>query len=795
MVSWKNRRLRWTRRAAETLLLAMLPVAVAQALDVPRASAGTVAGAADNEEVQLYLEVQLNHQDTGQVLPFVERDGRLLAPAGTLRQLGFILPGDDAAYALLDVASVPGVSVTYDRALQRLALTAPLSMLSLDTTVRSTGGRDIPPASNSAGLLANYTLYGSHDEASDNLTGFVEMRAFGGRAGVFSNSLSTRAYRVQGGSWRGRTVRLDTSWQWSFQDRMTSLTLGDTYTGNIAWTRPVRLGGIRLGRDFSLQPYRITSPLPIFAGEVAAPSDVELFINGFRQYSGEVPVGPFRINSMPSINGAGNAQLVIRDAFGAVRTVDIPFYATQNLLQAGLSDWSFVAGVVREDVGLRSFSYADRPVGSADYRYGVSDWLTLEAHAEGGDGLANAGVGSIWSLGRAGVIGASHARSEHDGSSGHQSGLSYSWTDARFTFSIDSRRTRGDYRDIASAYGFGPALISERGLVGWNSSRLGSFGVGYARLQQQESDDRYGTAYWSLSVGGRWSFNLNYNRNLDDRDDHSVFLGVGVSLDPRRMLNVSAQRNGQRDSALVDLSQPVPGDGGFGWRLRADHSRDDTGGVAEAAWMGSRGQVYGGLASFGGSSYGYAGGSGSLVLMEREVFAARSISDGFAVVTTSGLGGVPVTLENRPVGTTNPRGRLLVTPLNAWQRNRLAIDPMDLPANTRLGKVEVNATPTDRAGTVVRFDVEQIRAAVLVLHDGQGQPLPLGTRVRLAGGSGQASLVGYDGEAYFDSLEPDNTLEAILPQGTCRVRFEHTGGQRDAIPRIGPLTCLHEETP
>lgn len=786
--------MRWPLRAAEALLLASLPVAVAQALEPPPAGTGMDVGSTSADDLLLYLDVRLNHQETGKVLPFVQRDGRLWAPLDTLRQLGFALPGQTPEDPV-DLQALPGLKIAYDSAMQQVALEAPLSMLSLDATVRNAGLLDNPQASNSAGLLANYSLYGSHDDISDNMTGFFELRAFGRNAGVFSTNLSTRAYRLNGGDWRGETVRLETSWQWSFQDRMTTLTVGDTYTGDISWTRAVRLGGIRLGRDFSLQPYRVTSPLPMFAGEVAVPSEVELFINGVKQYSGEVPVGPFQINSMPSINGAGNAQLVIRDAFGAVRTVNIPFYATQNLLQAGLSDWALVAGMVREDFGQRSFSYSDRPIGSADYRYGVSDRLTVEAHGEGGDGLANAGVGAAWSLGRAGVIGASHARSEYDGSSGQQTGLAYSWTDARFTFSLDSRRTHGDYRDIASAYGSGPTRISERGLIGWNSERIGGFGIGYVRLQQLDDDDRYGTAYWTQSFGGRWSLNFNYNQNLDDRGDRSVFLGLGVSLDPRRMLNVSAQRNGQRDSALVDLSQPVPGDGGFGWRLRADHSDSDTGGLAEAGWLGRYGQVFGGLASFGGNSFGYAGGNGSLVLMEHQLFAARSITDGFAVVSTSGVGGVPVTLENRPIGITNDKGRLLVTPLNAWQRNRLAIDPLDLPANMRLGQVEVNATPTDRAGTVVRFDVQPIRAALLVLHDARGEPLPLGTRVRLLGGSGQQGMVGYDGETYFDSLEPHNTLEASTPQGTCRVRFDHADDGHNSIPRIGPLICTQENTP
>src|SRR5690606_6325299 len=150
------------------------------------------------------------------------------------------------------------------------------------------------------------------------------------------------------------------------------------------------------------QPYRVTTPLPTFLGEVAVPSEVDLYINGVRQYSGELPVGPFQLATSPNFNGLGNAQLVVTDAFGAVRTIEFPFYAAQDLLAEGLSDWSVAAGVVREDYGLESFSYASQPVASGNIRFGASDSLTLETHAEGGDNLRNAGAGAVWALGRAG---------------------------------------------------------------------------------------------------------------------------------------------------------------------------------------------------------------------------------------------------------------------------------------------------------------------------------------------------------------------------------------------------------
>jgi len=177
------------------------------------------------------------------------------------------------------------------------------------------------------------------------------------------------------------------------------------------------------------------------------------------------------------------------------------------------------------------------------------------------------------------------------------------------------------------------------------------------------------------------------------------------------------------------------------------------------------------------------------------VFAARDISDGFAVISTDGVAGVPVKLENRVVGTTDGRGMLLVTRLNAWQRNKLSIDPMDLPANVRVREVDQNTTPSDRAGTVVRFAIVPVHAAVIVLHDARGQALALGSRAQDAEGAGTEAFVGYDGETYLDALQARNHLRVQSPEGrVCHVRFDYPTAT-DTIPRIGPLVCAMEAAP
>lgn len=119
---------------------------------------------------------------------------------------------------------------------------------------------------------------------------------------------------------------------------------------------------------------------------------------------------------------------------------------------------------------------------------------------------------------------------------------------------------------------------------------------------------------------------------------------------------------------------------------------------------------------------------------------------------------------------------------------------MQLPADVRLTSTKMMATPSDRAGTLVRFGITPIRAASIILVDAAGQPLSLGSLVRVKGQSGEPSLVGFDGVVYLDTLEANNVLAVETPAGVCRVSFDyHKDG--DGIPEIGPLRCIKEAAP
>ena len=755
--------------------------------------------------LDLYLDVTLNGANAG-LAHFDYREDQLWASIGVLQQLGFILPAGITDPVPLN--SLANVKIDYNARLQTVSLIAPLSMLNLNTTVLNNRDSRRTQASSSPGVLLNYNLYGSQSKnSSTNLSAFTEVRAFNSH-GVLSSTALTTGNRFSDNNangndnnrdWDSRTVRLDTSWSQSFPDKLITVRAGDILTGALSWTRSTRLGGLQIGSNFDLQPYLTTIPLPSFFGSATLPSAVELYVNGLKQYSGDLPAGPFEIDTAPSISGAGNAQLVLTDALGQSSTVNFSLYDTHRLLRPGLSDWSAELGAVRENYGIKSLDYGSDIAVSGTWRYGVNNRFTAETHGEATKDLANAGVGGTWVLGGpGGVLFASLAGSESQGESGTQYSGSYLWNNNRFNIGLNTLGTSGNYRDVATQYGSTPIRQSNQFSTGYSTQSLGNFGVSYNEVDYAEEDTaQFASAYWSKSFGRRLSLSANYNHDLNNSAYNSATIGASFSLDRNISLNSSLQHTDDRNDYVVDVSQSAPSAGGLGWRAQARHSIDNSidsnnnsGGLAELNYLGRYGQVQAGVSSYDGNHSTFASGTGSLVMMGGGLFAARQINDGFAVVSTDGVADVPVLLQNNVIGTTNSRGLLLISPLNAYQDNKIGIDPMDLPADLRIDKVALQATPTDRAGTLVAFGITQARSASVILKDSNNEFIALGSQVRLTSKKDiPSAIVGFDGEVYLDTLDEHNVLEVITPSGdVCNVSFDYQK-QGDGIPLIGPFTC------
>jgi outer membrane usher protein len=92
--------------------------------------------------------------------------------------------------------------------------------------------------------------------------------------------------------------------------------------------------------------------------------------------------------------------------------------------------------------------YSGEPAGSATLRYGFSDHLTLESHAEATNNLANGGIGANLGLDGIGVVSTAFSGSTNNGPAGGQAYASFNTSLFRFSLSASTVRTFGGYNDL-----------------------------------------------------------------------------------------------------------------------------------------------------------------------------------------------------------------------------------------------------------------------------------------------------------------------------------------------------------
>ncbi|AMZ79532.1 fimbria/pilus outer membrane usher protein [Enterobacter kobei] len=731
----------------------------------------------------LYLDVTLNGNPVG-LIHFSYADGKLYGSANTLRQLGLRLPKGMTSPVSLD--SFMQLKVSYNARQQTLELHTPLEMLDITTTQINEFNETGPKSDISSGALLNYELYTQQGNDSSVNT-FSELRAFNTEGVLSTNQLSQFSKVKEHGN---QFARLDTSWRSSFPDKMLAVTLGDTLTSSLSWSRPTRIAGIQVGTDFSLKPYMPTTPLPSFLGSATLPSSVELYVNGMKTYNGQVPAGNFQINTMPSISGAGNARMVMTDALGRTTVQNFSFYNDQQLLGKGLTSWSAELGVVRENYGFSSFDYTGTPALSATWRRGISNALTTGAHAEARSNLVNSGVDSNWiPSARSGTLSTSFAMSTDAGENGFQYGMGYRWSGEKFNFGTSTVGTSGKYHDVATYYGLPPPELNSSTVAGYNFGTAGNLSLSYLQLRYpKKSAVRYASASWFKTLTDYVFINAGFNQNVNDSRDSSIYLMLTVSASDNISVSSTVQRTNNETGYQLNASRTPPSDGGIGWNVAASQQGSEQNGQGEVGYLGRYGKVYTGFNSVPHNQYSYSGITGAVVMMGGGLFAARQINSGFAVVSTDGIPDVPIKLQNNLVGVSDAQGLLLVSQLNSYQKNEISIDPMKLPANMRITRVIANATPADRSGTLVNFGIIPVHAALVILVDDNGRVIPQGSTATLSGGTRQSSEVGFEGMAYFDTLEPHNRLHVSTVNGDCYVRFSYPKNTKD-IARIGPLIC------
>lgn len=739
--------------------------------------------------IPLFLAVILNGRETGLLGEFTwfPETGRLAATAAELRQLGLAPPRPAAGLLMLD--AIPGLSYDYDEAAQSISFSARPDRLAR----RIIKGRHRPafsPPQPGYGAVLNYRLTSNLGSGIldngfhvDSFYSALEGRLYS-PFGVLktTGSVSARNFSLDG----ARFQRNETTYSFASPRTMVTYNAGDIITSGPSWTRPIRMGGIQVQRDFSLRGDVVTDPQLSYSGTAAVPTSVDVYVNNLNAWSGTVTPGPFTLTDLPTIGDRGDATIVIRDDSGHEETKTVSFFATETLMAPGQLDFSLETGVARRRFGTDNSVYGSDRMASASLRYGLNNRLTFQGHFEGSSELAAASAGISSVLFNRAELGISLGGSRFQGKTGYLGHIDLRTEIAGVDVRVSSTRHSDDYADLAYATALAenggekdPDLFRPdhaRDVISLSApffSDLSTVGVNLINLERNDTKSTILSGSFSRRM--KWKDAHMRVSGFKDFAGSGYGLSAGVSIPLGRHASMSstlrrdqdgAQRGGVRLHRFQDLDI-----GSHGYS--AEMNRDDEGGLwgrADGSYRTRYGVAEARLQRMTtGQVSAAAGFEGAVVVSNAGVIAGNRINDGFAVVDL-GIRNVPVMLHNQPVGKTGPGGKALVPGLIPYRKNRVSVAPEDLPLRANVNATAMQVVPARESGVTLRMGRGGSAVALIVLSDGAGRFIPVGSEVRVNGRRSEF-FVGYDGEVWLEKLQRRNRVEVETGAGGCVAEF------------------------
>jgi len=157
---------------------------------------------------------------------------------------------------------------------------------------------------------------------------------------------------------------------------------GDIQYLTVGYLANVRMGGVSVSKDLSLQPYVLTYPVGEHEFYLTNPAEAEIWVNDVFVSKMVLEPGTHDIRGFPFSTGSNHVKIVLNDFSGRRDSIDFSFVYNTTLLAKGLSRYSVSAGFPSYIVQQRYVYNEDQPCFTAAYERGVSDRLTVDLYSE-----------------------------------------------------------------------------------------------------------------------------------------------------------------------------------------------------------------------------------------------------------------------------------------------------------------------------------------------------------------------------------------------------------------------------
>lgn len=576
--------------------------------------------------------------------------------------------------------------------------------------------------------------------------------------------------------------------------RLLRMEIGDTIASSGALGDGIDIAGISVARRFDIDPYFVAqAPLSV-RGAATTPSTADVYVNG--QLVRRVPVAPgtFELTGLTAPIGAGQTQVVVRDAFGREQRFQSSFYQPMTVLEPGLHQFRYTIGVPRLD-HLRQWDYGDSPVATGEHRYGLGRRVTIGGRFEAARDLVAGGPAVALAL-PIGELEAEAAVSRIGGVTGRSALLAYRYQTRAFSAGIVGVGGDREYTTLASTiFDRRRNRLSTQTFAG---TSLGPLGLTASHVTSRDWDgNRLERAdlLGALRLTGRTTLTLNAARNRFGAPRYEGFASLSITLGRTTVANLTVHHDDVRGTSPgVTMQRSIERGPSYGYQMQwnADEERS---GFAVATLQHQWGRIelrHDGFEQGGAS----ATLSGAIVGVGGRLFATRPVNDAFALVRIPDRRGVRVYSSNQLMGRTNGNGDLVVPDVISYYGNSLAIDPADLPLTLNPLRDSALVAPSFRAGGVALFGVATTNPVVgrVVIVVRGATIVPASGDLFVVGAPGSRSPIGNDGGFFFDTLPagPAKLIGRYKGRAfTCDVRVPAVDAA--LIRDLGLVRCVQDE--
>ena len=179
--------------------------------------------------------------------------------------------------------------------------------------------------------------------------------------------------------------------------------------------------------------------------------------------------------------------------------------------------------------------------------------------------------------------------------------------------------------------------------------------------------------------------------------------------------------------------------------------------------------------------------SGGMIYYNGNIILGQPIYNSSALIEVNDAKNIKVT--NQSDVKTNKSGFAIISSLNNYRNNRIALDPESYPNNVDIAMPIINVVPTVDAIVLAKFNEKIGYKALFKLHYKKGI-IPFGASVNLLGDNNISSMVSTDGSVYLTGLPKNGKLNVeINKKESCKASYHLSNDEMKTSVIVKELLC------